>query len=238
MLQAFYSMVFIFGFSVPLLASDGWMPLINGGEKVLAEDRIAKSTVMLETESQYCSATIISENMLLTAAHCLVENELGLLIHFSGLEGTQSRTASRFLRHEAYQDLQDTTRNDVGLVFFEGGLPNGFLPAMILPADKDLAVGDELQIAGYGEGGPLGVLAKVNLKLSEFLDAKSLIKFVQTTNRGICHGDSGGPAFKIIDNQLYLAGVASYTQEIDCSGYSVYTRATNYIDWILQKQKQ
>ncbi|HEY8271140.1 MAG TPA: trypsin-like serine protease [Pseudobdellovibrionaceae bacterium] len=236
--RLFYSVAFILGFSFHSLASSPLLPFVNGGDKVLADDPIAKSTVMLETDKQYCSATIISDNMLLTAAHCIGENEPWVLIHFSGLESALTRSASRSLRHEGYQDLQDTTRNDIALVFFEGGLPEGFLPMMILPADKDLAVGDELQIAGYGAGGPLGSLAKVSLKVSDFLDTRRLIKFAQTTHRGICHGDSGGPAFKVLNNQLYLAGVASYANEIDCSDYSVYTRATNYIDWILQKQKE
>lgn len=236
MLRLLYSTAVMLCFSFQSLASNNLIPFINGGDKILAGDPIAKSTVMLETDGQYCSATIISNNTLLTAAHCVNENEPWVLIHFSGLEGTLSRTASRSLRHEGYQDLQGTTRNDVALIFFEGGLPDGFLPATILPVDKALEIGDDMQVAGYGAGGPLGVLAKLNLKVSDFLDGKKLIKFAQTATRGICHGDSGGPAFKVINNQLYLAGVASYADEMDCSGYSVYTQATNYIEWILQKQ--
>lgn len=232
------SLVFILGcFSFQSLANSKLIPLVNGGEKVHSDDPIAKSTVMLETDAQYCSATIISDNMLLTAAHCISENEPWVLIHFSGLEGALSRSASRSLRHENYQDLQDTTRNDIALVFFDGGLPEGFLPVTILPADKALDIDDELQLAGYGAGGPQGTLAKVKLKVNAFLDANRLIKFAQTAQKGICHGDSGGPAFKIVNNRLYLAGVASYANELDCNGYSVYTRATNFIEWILQKQK-
>jgi secreted trypsin-like serine protease len=211
------------------------MPLINGGEKVSANDPIAKSTVMLETDAEYCSATIIRENLLLTAAHCIVPSDTWVLIHFAGLEQTESRKAIRFFRHEGYQDLNETTRNDIALIFFEGGLPDGFTPVPILPADKGLTIGDELQVAGYGAGGPLGVLAKVSLNVSDFLGTKSLIKFNQTSKRGICHGDSGGPAFKVSNGQLYLAGVASYANELDCSGYSAYSIATNYIEWIQQK---
>jgi secreted trypsin-like serine protease len=227
----------ILSLSIHSLANTNLFPLINGGEKVEANDPIAKSTVMLETDAQYCSATIIANNLLLTAAHCIGQNESWVTIHFSGLEGNQSRNASRFFRHEYYQDLQETTRNDVALVFFDGGLPDGFNPVKILPSDYELKFGDELQVAGYGMGGPQGVLAKISLQVSDFLNAKNLIKFEQTKTRGICHGDSGGPAYRIINNQMYLAGVASYTQEIDCSGFAVYTSATEFIEWIQKKQK-
>lgn len=236
MLKLICSSIIVLGFSIHSLANSGFLPLINGGEAVQASDPVAKSTVMLETDSQYCSATIISESSLLTAAHCIGANEAWVSIHFTGLEGSQSRQASRFFRHEGYQDKNDTTQNDIAIIFFTGGLPNGFTPVSILPVDKELVIGDELQVAGYGAGGPLGTLAKVKLNVSEFLDTKSLIKFNQTTKHGICHGDSGGPAFKLINNQLFLAGVASYANEIDCSGYSVYTRVHNYIDWIKQQQ--
>ncbi len=224
------------GFAIPSFAFNQFEPFINGGERVLADDPIAKSTVMLETESQYCSATIIDNGLLLTAAHCLNEGATWILIHFSGLEGSTSRTASRSLRHEEYQDLNGTTTNDVALVFFEGGLPDGFVPVSIWPSQKKLEVGEELQLAGYGGGGPLGVLAKVKLSVTELLNNTNLVKFEQTEQRGICHGDSGGPAFKTVDGHLYLAGVASYANEIDCSGFSVYTSATPYIDWIHRKQ--
>lgn len=213
-----------------------WSPLVNGGEKVSGTDPIAKSTVMLETDMQYCSATIIGEGLLLTAAHCTSNTDTWVLIHFDGLEGKNSRDADRFVRHENYKDMFGAdSLNDIALVFFSGGLPNGFVPVSILPADISLNRGDEIQLAGYGDGGPIGTLAKVKLTLSDFLNNNTLIKFNQTKSHGICHGDSGGPAFKEFAGRLYLAGVAAYANEMDCSGHSVYTRATPYLDWIRQK---
>ncbi|MGZ3791614.1 MAG: S1 family peptidase [Bdellovibrio sp.] len=238
MFRLIYLTVLLIGLTSASLASAEWTPLINGGEKVKADDPVAMSTVMIETENQYCSATIISNKTLLTAAHCIGQNEPWVLIHFAGLEGSETRKASRSLRHEDYQDLQSTTRNDVALVFFNGGLPQNFHAATILDSNKELQIGEELLVAGYGQGGPLGTLAKLRLQIIDFLDQKRLIKLDQTTERGICHGDSGGPAFKLINNQLYVVGVASYTYEMDCSGYSVYTRASNFIQWILGKEKE
>lgn len=234
-----YLLICVLGISLASLstfAETRWTPFVNGGETVGSADPIAKATVMLETDAEYCSATIIGSGLLLTAAHCIGDRDTWVIIHFSGLEGSQTRKADRFLRHEGYQDLMgDDSRNDIALVFFSGGLPEGYQSSEILPRDEVLSVGNELQLAGYGGGGPLGVLAKVNLTITDFLNNNSLIKFNQTSARGICHGDSGGPAYKVIQNKLYVAGVAAYAHEMDCSGYSVYTKANNYIDWV-QKQ--
>jgi secreted trypsin-like serine protease len=212
-----------------------WIPLVNGGESVSAEDPIRRSTVMLETDAQYCSATIIGENLLLTAAHCLPESGTWMQIHFDGLEGSVTRDASRFVRHENYQDLQETTRNDVALIFFGGGLPPGFESVSIRTPEQGLSVGDQLQVAGYGGGSPQGALAKISLTVSELMTPQKLIKFTQSKAKGICHGDSGGPAYVTAQGRLLLTGVASYVGDYDCSGYSVYTNATEFTSWISGK---
>ena len=213
-----------------------WGPLINGGEIVAENDPVALSTVMLETERQYCSGTIISDHNILTAAHCIGEGDNWILIHFKGLESSISRKATRFFRHENYQDMQETTRNDVALIFFDGGLPDKMRPVELLSKVDPLVLGEDLIIGGYGAGSPQGTLAKIMLKVSDFLDNRNLIKFNQTSTKGICHGDSGGPAYKMINGKLYLAGLASYANEIDCSSFSVYTIAMQFFDWIKSKQ--
>lgn len=229
--------VFVQGFRAQ--ASKGpLLPLVNGGESVSAQDPIGHSTVMLETEMQYCSAVIIAEDTLVTAAHCLPEDSPWIRIHFSGLEGKVSKEAQFFVKHENYQDLHETTRNDVALVFFKGGLPDPFKPVPLASETEVLQIGDSLTLAGYGGGSPLGSLAKINLQISGFLNHKGLIQLNQTSQRGICHGDSGGPAFRIHPDQISLIGVASYTQEVNCSGYSVYTNVIEQRDWISKTRKK
>ena len=48
-----------------------------------------------------------------------------------------------------------------------------------------------------------------------------------------CIGDSGGPLYPLTssDEAVCVYGVTSYGRE-GCSGASVYTRVTGYIDWI------
>jgi secreted trypsin-like serine protease len=230
------------GFLV-LIATQGfasnWAPWVNGGDRVSENNPIARSTVMLETDAQYCSATIIASDTLLTAAHCLAEKDDWVMIHFRGLDSEPNRQASGFVRHENYKDLYGSDSfNDVALVFFKGGLPEGFQATSVLPEKLVLKKDDGLSLAGYGGGSPLGSLSKVDLTITDFLNQGSLIKFEQTKDHGICHGDSGGPAYLEIEGHLYVAGIAAYAYEVDCSGYSVYTKTTPYLDWIKLHQEK
>ncbi len=53
-------------------------------------------------------------------------------------------------------------------------------------------------------------------------------------NRGICHGDSGGPLYPLVDGvPLCIYGVASGAQH--CGFGSGYTRVPFYVEWIMEK---
>lgn len=211
-----------------------FLPLIRGGEEVLAQDPIARSTVMLETDMQYCSGVIVAPDRILTAAHCVPSSKKQwMTIHFKGLEGGVDREVESYEAHPQYQDLNETTRNDLALVFFKGGLPAGFESVSFLDENAELNLGESFELAGFGEGGPLGQLMKIQLQLTQFNSGARLLFFAQTKNHGICHGDSGGPVYKTRGGRLFLVGVASYTQEYNCSGFSAYTWVAPFQEWIL-----
>ena len=46
-----------------------------------------------------------------------------------------------------------------------------------------------------------------------------------------CHGDSGGPLVCVKGTQPVLYGVTSWGDP-ECSHFSVFTKVSNYIDWI------
>lgn len=222
---------------------DGGAPLIEpfiyGGEPVGENDPVGFSTVMLETDSQYCSAVIVAEDRLLTAAHCLpTDGSRWMEIHFKGLEGGVDRKASGFMIHPQYQDRGESTLNDLALIFFEGGLPSSFKAVPLLKEEASLKIGESMELAGFGEGGPLGQLMKIRLVLTGQSLSERRLYFEQTRKRGICHGDSGGPAYRKTADGLELVGIASYVQEYNCNGYSAYTATSNYRDWIMAPSKK
>lgn len=219
--------------------NDGFHPLVNGGLPVTEDEPVALSTVMIKTDIQYCTATIIGPNVLLSAAHCIDDRPQGVEIYFQGLKNENPlyyRPATRYVLHDKYQDIKDSdARHDLALVFFEGDLPPNFKVAPLLGDEQQLGIGDTVTIAGYGRGSPLGRLAKIDLPITRFSKEKTLIWLGQSKAQGACHGDSGGPAYKIVKNNIYLAAVTSYGETVDCDRHAIYTSLKPYRDWLRQQ---
>jgi hypothetical protein len=81
---------------------------IIGGQNVQADDALAMSTVALYDVSKgsLCTATILSDSLLLTAAHCVVDSKPSDLLVMFGteLEAAQSvRKVKKYLVSQAYR---------------------------------------------------------------------------------------------------------------------------------------
>ncbi|CAG7816120.1 unnamed protein product [Allacma fusca] len=53
----------------------------------------------------------------------------------------------------------------------------------------------------------------------------------KTRNRNVCKGDSGGGIDKVSNGLSYAFGVSSFGANF-CTGYSVFTRVSEYLTWI------
>lgn len=239
---------------------------IIGGSRVPFTDPVANSTVMIMGQefgggTFICSSTIISKNLLLTAAHCVgmggpvqlvavfrgaIEEE-GPVIQITDFE----RPADFFQRAQ----LGDTDWHDIAVVKLATDIPPGYQPAKVLDAGVNtLRDGDPVVLAGYGMSLPLsptdgsdsgsGTLRFVDqtIRQAQFGSTEMLINL--DNGRGACHGDSGGPAYIRSGNDIYLAGVASRMTENDrvanngdvndfsCTVEMVYTSVSAQSAWI------
>lgn len=197
---------------------------IVGGSAVSRVDSISKHLVFIYSnrDSSYCTGTIISENLILTAAHCIKNTSETLVLGF-GLDrskGTmQVRTSNGAVTHGGYKSDLSAERNDVGLISFSGGLPEGFEPAPLANAKIFAKVKSEIVAVGYGRvkgvrnvspsDSGSGRLRKVTLKIQTKSANGKAFEVSQQDGRGICYGDSGGPAFIKSNGQYYLVGVTS-----------------------------
>ncbi|WII73690.1 trypsin-like serine protease [Bdellovibrio sp. 22V] len=223
---------------------------VIGGDKVSAGTAIAQHTVGLydSKSGSLCSGTLISESLVLTAAHCVVSDASYIKVYFSpDMRETPeelTRQATAALPNKLYNPEGSEDINDVAVIRFAGPLPAGFAPAPLLQDFSRIQKGSKVIVAGYGLNWSWGikmgsgVLRTTELKVKQSLYGASEIMLDQSVRRGICSGDSGGPAYVEINGQLHLLGVASRGDSLpipltpDCFILSVFTRVDAQMSWI------
>ncbi|MGE5085933.1 MAG: S1 family peptidase [Bacillota bacterium] len=251
--------------------TDSGNSAIVGGTAVMDSDSISKSTALLLdvktgqkdnhtviTGLSICTVTVLSNNIVLTAGHCSAANPKELFLVFSTQipewktffqtikTNPLVRRISAGVTAPQWKDLNDQTQNnwgDVSLLRFDGGLPDGFKPAVLAPKDLGLSAQEDVTLAGFGETNGVTQeqakqLMKVTVKIADPNFSNTEMKIDNTNGDGACHGDSGGPAYvQTKDGVSVLAGVTSRADEATdpegkCIGKTIYTKIQPYLTWI------
>jgi len=219
--------------------------LIIGGHLVTKKEEIASTTVsLLDTrQGTLCTASILSEEVAITAAHCVDGDPNDMQLSFgprsAGREVRPLVEVAVSTKWRAHQHDQ-FNNGDIALVKFSGGLPETYKTASVMKSSHHLMNGEIVTLAGYGitngNGDGAGRLRSVDVKIADARYSLTEVTLDQTKRRGACHGDSGGPAFIQNNNGgLLLWGVTSrgINDPTDhCIGQSVYTRVQPYTRWI------
>lgn len=158
------------------LATAGSADAVIMGKLVESDHIFARSTVMLlhagflETGRGQCSATLIGRDLVLTAAHCVVNLDTGEVypanrfrIYFGNFHHEQGRHDWRdeFARevldvrpHEAYDPRQnpdeDGEVHDIALLRLKTNAPTTFQPVGLLSDLGEIPEDRVVSIAGYG----------------------------------------------------------------------------------------
>jgi hypothetical protein len=220
---------------------------IIGGTDATGSEEFAKTVVLLYDKElgSICTASILSDKVLLTAAHCVASEPTSLYVVF----GTNVESTDIIVRRVVDAKVtpvwtaraaQDLNNGDMAMVGFVGGLPEGYKAAELLSDLSVLKDGAAVTLAGYGTsdgvaGTGAGKLRYVETTIQKVAYSESEILMEQSKGHGACHGDSGGPAYVEVDGQRLVIGVTSRgvnDPDNHCGVSAAYTSVPFYADWI------
>ena len=210
------------------------------------------------TRGTLCGGTIISNNWVLTAGHCVVQN--GRTASPSSIEVATGSVddrnqpirlkVRRIVTHPQYFNRESPSfqmRNDIALIQVEGNLiRKGMTSAARLPAPNQSFIGKTATTSGYGktsgrnENSLSQVLKTVDLPVVSDNQCRSMPFISQqmicvggTRSQNTCQGDSGGPLAIRGREGNTVIGITSFGPK-GCSGATVFTKVTNYLPFIRQ----
>ncbi len=246
---------------------------IVGGSAVAATEDIAKMTVQIFTVQPTvdengqvkvagvasCTGSLLADNIVLTAAHCTAANPNFIFLYFSAKSADLKTLSLKdpLLRRvvggkvgSAWPKLQAAQQSDWGdiaLLRFEGGLPEGYQLARLLPKGQELKARQTVTLAGFGltdgvRNTETDKLLRVDIPIADPNYSRSEMLVDSGNGKGPCHGDSGGPAYVQINGQRYVAGTTSRADRKtdplgQCIGDTVYTKVQPYLTWIANSMK-
>ena len=195
-----------------------------------------------------CSATLIGPRTLLTAAHCVDPSMLGatsVSITASNVPtdadvivGVNTVRVVETRLHPSWTALA-RLGNDLALLLLERAQTASPSPWNRQPLAG--LGGEPVRAVGYGadapDAGRMGTKRTVDLSLRQL--TAELIYLGNLVDKGICHGDSGGPTFLVFgDGVERLVGVHSFTRTEDCldgADTRVDAKASFILQWLSEK---
>ncbi|XP_026200679.1 duodenase-1-like [Anabas testudineus] len=222
----------------------------NGhGSKIIHGQKVPENLMLYmvsvqNNQGHVCGGFLISEDFVLTAAHCDDSNPTSVVLGTHNLKGAEKTAIKEKYKPDAYESVGKGY--DIMLLKLSRKVPlNNRVQTIQLPeSGMNIKENQQCLVAGWGMTKTRGHVENdlrmvdvsvIDLDVCKYkwpgLPANVICAGGYGTNKGFCQGDSGGP---LVCNGIAV-GVVSFNMNSICDYPNipnVYTDVSKHRDWI------